>query len=260
VASKALQDARRATRLAEAEARQFKTERDRLARENAVLSQKLERKIDSLEHSAADPLFQATVPPTPVSIDFTNKNTKTRSRPADIITNFDDLEDPFAEGLVTGGMLTQLPKFNPNRLFDLLGHPRSLITPARAPIPTPEPPYPPFDPLTPEGRRRSAERMISSPAREKELAEERAYKAAIRAVELEFDETRNDQFALRLTILRKNLNLPVRDIRAKLEGIEEEEMKMQEEKTEDEADDEKEDEGDESDDGSLGDEEFNVSC
>jgi hypothetical protein len=161
---------------------------------------------------------------------------------------------------VTGGMLTQLPKFNPNRLFDLLGHPRSLITPARAPIPTPEPPYPPFDPLTPEGRRRSAERMISSPAREKELAEERAYLAAIRAVELEFDETRNDQFALRLTILRKNLNLPVRDIRAKLEGIEEEEMKMLEEKTEDEADDEKEDEeGDESDDGSLGDEEFNVS-
>jgi hypothetical protein len=100
--------------------------------------------------------------------------------------------------------------------------------------------------------------MISSPAREKELAEERAYLAAVRAVELEFDETRNDQFALRLTILRKNLNLPVRDIRAKLEGIEEEEMKMQE-KTEDEADDEKEDEGDESDDGSLGGEEFNVS-
>jgi hypothetical protein len=101
--------------------------------------------------------------------------------------------------------------------------------------------------------------MISSPAREKELAEERAYKAAVRAVELEFDETRNDQFALRLTILRKNLNLPVRDIRAKLEGIEEEEMKMLEEKMEDEADDEKEDEGEESDDGSWGDEEFNVS-
>jgi hypothetical protein len=258
VASKALQDVRRATRLAEAEARQFKIERDRLARENAVLSQKLERKIDSLEHSS-DPLFQATVPPTPVSIDFTNKNTKTKTRPANIITNFDDLEDPFAEGLVTGGMLTQLPKFNPNRLFDLLGHPHSLITPARAPIPTPEPPYPPFPPQTPEGRRRSAERMISSPAREKELAEERAYLAAIRAVELEFDETRNDQFALRLTILRKNLNLPVRDIRAKLEGIEEEEMKMLEEKMEDEADDEKEDEGEESDDGSWEDEEFNVS-
>jgi hypothetical protein len=258
VASKALQDARRATRLAEAEARQFKTERDRLARENAVLSQILERKVDSLEHSS-DPLFQATVPPTPVSIDFTSKNTKTKKRPADIITNFDDLEDPFADGLVTGGMRTTTLRFNPNRLFDLLGQPRSLITPARAPVPTPEPPYPPFPPQTPEGRHRSAERMISSPAREKELAEERAYLAAIRAVELEFDETRNDQFALRLTVLRKNLNLPVRDVRAKLQGIEEEEeMKMQEEKTEDEADDEKEDEGDESDDGSLGDEEFNV--
>jgi hypothetical protein len=260
VASKALQDARRATRLAEAEARQFKTERDRLARENAVLSQRIERKIDSLEHSAG-PAFHGTVSPTPVSIDFTNKNTKTKTRPADIIPNFDDLEDPFADGLVTGGMLTQLPRFNPNRLLDLLGQPRSLITPARAPIPTPEPPYPPFDPLTPEGRRRSAERIISSPAREKELAEERAYRAAIRAVELEFDETRNDQFALRCTMLRGNLNLPVRNIRAKLDQVaEEEEATLEtEEKTEDEADDEKEDEGDESDDDSLGDEEFNVS-
>jgi hypothetical protein len=36
-------------------------------------------------------------------------------------------------------------------------------------------------------------------------------------------------------------------------------MKMLEEKMEDEADDEKEDEGEESDDGSWGDEEFNVS-
>jgi hypothetical protein len=62
-------------------------------------------------------------------------------------------------------------------------------------------------------------------------------------------------------MLRGNLNLPVRNIRAKLDQVaEEEEATLEtEEKTEDEADDEKEDEGDESDDDSLGDEEFNVS-
>jgi hypothetical protein len=259
VTSKAIQSARRATRLAEAEARQYKTERDRLARENANLSQRLEREIDTLEHSA-DPAFQSTIPPTPISTDFTTKNKKTR--PADIITSFDNLDDPFDDGLVTGGMVTQLPKLDPNSLLDALGHPRSVYTPARAPIPIPEPPYPPFPPQTADGRRRSAERMINDPEREQKLAEERAYLAANRAVQHEFEENRSDKFALTYTLLRKRINLPVRNTMVRLDDVIEEEEKENGEKiegrTEDEADDE-EDEEDDSSDESLTDEEFNVS-
>jgi hypothetical protein len=231
----------------------LRTERDRLARENAVLSQRLERKIDSLEHSA-DPAFQDTALPTPISTGFTNKNTKTR--PADIITDFGNMDDPFSDALPTGGLQTQRSKFNPKRLLDVLGHPRSLHTPRRSPISTPEPPYPPFDPLTPEGRRRSAERMINAPAREKQLAAERAYLAAVRAVEFEFEEQRSDGYALMYTLLRKTINLPVRSTLAQVVEEEQEE----ENKKEDEVDDEKEDgdEGEESDE-ILDDEEFNVS-
>jgi hypothetical protein len=252
VASKALEDARRATRLAETEARELRTECDRLARENAVLSQRLERKIDSLEHSA-DPAFQDTALPTPISTGFTNKNTKTR--PADIITVFGNMDDPFSNALPTGGLQTQRSKFNPNRLLDILGHPRSLHTPRRAPIPTPEPPYPPFDPLTPEGRRRSAERMINDPARETALSAERAYLAAVRAVEFEFEELRSDQYALMYTLQRKNINLPVRSTLAQVVEQQEEE----ENKKDDEADDEKEEDEEYESDESLDNEEFNVS-
>jgi hypothetical protein len=253
VASKALEDAKRATRLAETEARELRTERDRLAGEIALLSQLLEIKIDSLEHSA-DLAFQDTALPTPISTGLTNKNTKTR--PADIITVFGNMDDPFNDALPTGGLQTQRSKFNPNRLLDILGHPRSLHTPRRAPIPTPEPPYPPFDPLTPEGRRRSAERMINDPARERALAAERAYLAAVRAVEFEFEELRSDQYALMYTLQRKNINLPVRSTLAQV-------VEQQEEgegnKKDDEADDEKEEDEEYESDESLDDEEFNVS-
>ncbi|KAH0151751.1 hypothetical protein KCU67_g10125, partial [Aureobasidium melanogenum] len=173
------------------------------------------------------------------------------------------MEDPFYDGLVTGGITSRLPKFNPNRLLDILGHPRSPYTPRRAPIPTPEPPYTPFEPLTPEGRRRSAERMISDPDREKALAEERAYLAAVRAVEFEFEEQRSDEYALFYTLLRGKLNLPVRDIMARLERVDEEEEEKYVEKNTDEANDGEEDEGpnpneeEESSDSSLDDEEFN---
>jgi hypothetical protein len=252
VASKALEDARRATRLAETEARELRTERDRLARENSVLSKRLEWKIDTLEHSA-DPAFQDTALPTPISSGFTNKNTKTR--PADIITDFGNMDDPFNDALPTGDLKTQRAKFNPNRLLDVLGHPRSLHTPRRAPIPTPEPPYPPFDPLTHEGRRRSAERMINAPARERQLAAERAYLAAVRAVEFEFEEQRSDGYALMYTLLRKNINLPVRSTLAQVVEQQEEE----ENKKDDEADDEKEEDEEYESDESLDDEEFNVS-
>ena len=152
--------------------------------------------------------------------------------------------------------MTALPAFDPNHLLNTLGRPRSLYTPARAPIPTPIPPFPPVAPLTPEGRRRSAERMINAPARERALAAERAYLAASNAAWYEFEESRSDRYALAYTILRKNINLPVRNTMARLSGVAE---------TEDEADDEgngeeEEEEGTESsDDGSLGDEEFNVS-
>jgi hypothetical protein len=249
MASKELEDARRATRLAEQEARQFRAERDRLARENAVLSQRLERKIDELEHSAE---HLASALPTPISSDLTNKPTKTR--PADIVTNFTDLEDPFDDNIPTGGSQTHRSKFNPNRLLDALGHPRSLHTPRRAPISAPEPPYPPFPPQTPEGRRRSAERMINAPARERALAAERAYLAAVRAAEFEFEEQRSDGYALMYTLQRKNINLPVRSTLAQV--AEEEEERRQD----DEADDENEGDGDEYEsDESLDDEEFNVS-
>ena len=261
VPSKALRDARLATRLAEAEGRKLKLERDRLARENALLTQRLERKIDTLEH-ATEPNIHGALPPTPISNPSTNKTKK--QRPADIITNFEDLEDPFYDGLVTGGLLTKLPKFNPNRLLDILGHPRSENVPRRAPIPTPEPPYEPFEPLTPEGRRRSAERMISDPEREKALAEERAYYAAVRAVEFEFEERRSDGYALLFTLLRKQLNIPVRDVRAKLDDIveEEEEGKIENgQNTENDRKDEVHngDDGEESSDSDLSDGEFNVS-
>ncbi|KAH0043886.1 hypothetical protein KCU78_g496, partial [Aureobasidium melanogenum] len=260
VASKALRDARLATRLAEAESRKLKLERDRLVRENALLTQRLERKIDTLEHST-EPKIPGALPPTPISTDPTNKTKK--QRPANIITSFENMEDPFYDGLVTGGITSRLPKFNPNRLLDILGHPRSPYTPRRAPIPTPEPPYTPFEPLTPEGRRRSAERMISDPDREKALAEERAYLAAVRAVEFEFEEQRSDEYALFYTLLRGKLNLPVRDIMARLERVDEEEEEKYVEKNTDEANDGEEDEGpnpneeEESSDSSLDDEEFN---
>lgn len=258
VALKTLWDARLATRLAEAESRKLKVERDRLARENSLLTQRSERKIDTLEHSTESKILGA-LPSTPISTDPTNKNKK--QRPANIITDFDNLEDPFYDGLVTGGLLSRLPKFNPNRLLDILGHPRCENAPRRAPIPTPKPPYPPFEPLTPEGRRRSAERMISDPDREKALAEERAYLAAIRAVEFEFEQQRSDAFALLYTILRRRINIPVRDVMVTLEQIVEE-VKEEGNQVENEnkvemIDEEEDDEG--SSDSSLNDEEFNVS-
>lgn len=260
MAPKALQDARLATRLAEAESRELKVERDRLARENALLTQQLERSIDTLEHSA-EPKTPGALPPTPISTDYMNKNKNKKQRPADIITDFKNLEDPFYDGLVTGGLLSRLPKFNPNRLLDILGHPRCDHAPRRAPIPTPEPPYPPFEPLTSEGRRRSAERMISDPDREKALAEERAYLAAVRAVEYGFEEQRSDAYALLYTVLRGRINIPVRDVMVTLEQIVEEEEGRLETENKDEADDEREeDEQDQgSSDSSLDDEEFNVS-
>ncbi|KAG9614468.1 hypothetical protein KCV01_g470, partial [Aureobasidium melanogenum] len=257
VSSKALRDASLATRLAEAESRKLKLECDRLARENALLTQRLERKIDTLERST-EPDIPGALPPTPISTDPTSKTKKQRR--ANIITSFENMEDPFYDGLVTGGITSRLPKFNPNRLLDNLGQPRSLYTPRRAPIPTPEPPYTPFEPLTPEGRRRSAERMISDPDRETALAEERAYLAAVRAVEFEFEEQRSDEFALFYTILRGRLNLPVRDVRARFERVDEEEEEKEEEKeknTENDKKDQADDEGEESSDSSLDDEEFN---
>ncbi|KEQ66205.1 uncharacterized protein M437DRAFT_62431 [Aureobasidium melanogenum CBS 110374] len=259
VASKALRDARLATRLAEAETRKLKLERDRLARENALLTQRLERKIDTLEHST-EPKISSALPHTPISLDSTDKTKK--QRPADIITNFSNLEDPFYEGLVTGGMTSRLPRFNPNRLLDILGPPHYLYTPKRAPIPTPKPPYPSFEPLTPEGRRRSAERMISDPDREMALAEERAYLAAVRAVEFEFEEQRSDEYALLFTLLRGKLNIPVRDVRARLERVDEEEGEEKEDTKAEQNSEYKEEadgEGEESSDSSLDDEEFNVS-
>lgn len=260
MALKALRDARLATRLAEAESRKLRLERDRLARENVSLTQRLERKIDTLEHSA-EPKTPGALPPTPISIDYTTNKGK-KQRPADIITDFKGLEDPFFDGLVTGGLLSRLPKFNPNRLLDILGHPSCAHAPRRAPIPKPEPPYPPFEPLTPEGRRRSAERMISNPDREKALAEERAYLAAVRAVEYEFEEQRSDAYALLYTVLRGRINIPVRDVMVTLEQIEDEdEQEKLENGNKNAADDEGEEDGknEGSSDSSLDDEEFNVS-
>lgn len=249
VTSKAIQEARRATRLAEAEAR-------RLARENAALTLRLERKIDFIEQALSEPSSAST--PTPYNTLFSDTNTSSTntkySRPANIITNFSDFDDPFDDGLATGGMVTALPAIDPNHLLNTLGHPRSIYTPARAPIPTPIPPFPDCPPLTPEGRRRSAERMINAPARERALAAERAYLAASNATWYEFEESRSDKYALAYTILRKNINLPVRNTMARMSGIVEEEGNA-----EDEADDEEEEEGSESSDGSLGDAEFNVS-
>ncbi|KAK6008139.1 hypothetical protein QM012_000042 [Aureobasidium pullulans] len=257
VPSKALRDARLATVLAEAESRKLKLERDRLARENALLGRRLERDIDTLEHPT-EPKTRGALPLTPISTDYKNKTKNQRL--ADIITNFENLEDPFYDGLVTGGLLSRLPKFNPNRLLDILGHPHSQYTPRRAPIPSPEPPYSPFEPLTPEGRRRSAERMISDPEREKALAEERAYLAAVRAVEYAFEEKRSDAYALFYTLLRKSVNIPVRDAMAALDRIPEaKEEEQNEENTENiqkmEANDEIEESSD-SGDSSLEDEEF----
>lgn len=153
--------------------------------------------------------------------------------------------------------MTALPAFDPNHLLNTLGHPRSIYTPARAPVPTPVPPFPDCPPLTPEGRRRSAERMINAPARERALAAERAYLAASNAAWYEFEESRSDKYALAYTLLRKNINLPVRNTLGRLSGVLGEEGDA-----EDEADDEEEEEegeGSESSDESLGDEEFNVS-
>lgn len=97
--------------------------------------------------------------------------------------------------------------------------------------------------------------MINAPARERALAAERAYLAASNAAWYEFEESRSDRYALAYTLLRKNINLPVRNTLARLSGIAE---------TEDEADDEangeeEEEEETESSDESLGDEEFVVS-
>ncbi|KAI4727409.1 hypothetical protein E4T49_04733 [Aureobasidium sp. EXF-10728] len=258
VVPRALRDARRATRLAEAEARTLKSARDRLARENALLSKRLERNLDTLDHSV-NPKIRATIPPTPISTDFLNKHKK--PRPGDIITNFSTLDDPFGDdGLPTGGIPSSLPKFNPNRLLDILGEPSSFATPRRHPIPTPIPPYPAFEPLTPEGRRRSADRMITDPEREKLLAEERAYRAAVRAVEHEFAEYRNDGFAILYTLHRPKINIPVRDVLGRLDSVVEEEGEAENPEKQENSENEKEgdeEEEDGSSDGSMDDEEFN---
>jgi len=245
VTSNAIQEARHATRLAEAEARKYKLECDRLA-----------RKIHDLEQS----LSESSPATTPTSYNTGSSSTNTSStntkypRPANIITDFSNMDDPFYDGLATGGMRSALPTHNPRRLLRILGKSRSTYSPARAPIPKPLPPYPDCAPRTPEGRRRSAERMINSPARERALAADRAYLAASNAAWYEFEENRSDRYALSLTLLRKNINIPVRKTLGRMVGIAEEGGHA-----EDEADDEEEGGESENDDESLRDGEFNVS-
>jgi len=98
--------------------------------------------------------------------------------------------------------------------------------------------------------------MINSPARERALAADRAYLAASNAAWYEFEENRSDRYALNFTLLRKNINIPVRKTLGRMVGIAEEGGHA-----EDEADDEEdeEEEGECENDESLRDEEFNVS-
>lgn len=249
VTSNAIQEARRATRLAEAEARKCKLECDRLA-----------RKIHDLEQSSS----QSSPATTPTSYNTGSSSTNTsstntkHSRPANIITDFSHTDDPFHDGLATGGLKTALPTHNPKRLLRILGKPRSTYSPARAPIPKPLPPYPDCAPRTPEGRRRSAERMINSPARERALAAERAYLAASNAAWYEFEESRSDRYALNFTLLRKNINIPVRKTLGRMVGIAEEGGHAEDEADDDEEEEEQEGES-ENDDESSRDEEVNVS-
>ncbi|CAD0109608.1 unnamed protein product [Aureobasidium uvarum] len=103
--------------------------------------------------------------------------------------------------------------------------------------------------------------MITDPGREQALADERAYLAAVRAVEHEFEERRNDAYAILYTLYRPKINIPVRNVMVRLGQVveEEEEEDAQKEKSEnEEANDE--DEEDASSDGSMDDEEFNVSA
>ncbi|KAI5247715.1 hypothetical protein E4T43_01819 [Aureobasidium subglaciale] len=240
VPSSALQDTRRQIRLAEDEARRLESDCNRLARENTQLKQRFEHKIDTLEHAPDPKLPVKTVYPTPISGFRKQENSKNKTRPAGIITDFSNLDDPFNDALVTGGLLpAKTPEFNPNRLFDALGLPHSELTPRRKPIPMPIPPFPASAPLTPQGRRRAAERMLTDPKGEAELAKERAVNAAYRSAETEFEEWRTDQYALVYSRLRPKLQIPVRNILGQLETLSErsnEERSVKSEKSEKEDD------------------------
>ncbi|KAI5203840.1 hypothetical protein E4T39_03912 [Aureobasidium subglaciale] len=206
----------------EDEARRFKSDCDRLTRENTRLKQRFEHEIDTLEHTSDPKLPIQNAYPTPISGIRKQETNKNKTRLAEINTSFNNLEDPFNTGHVTGGILSaKTPDFNPNRLLEALGHPNSALTPRRAPMPIPIPPFPPFAPLTPEGRRRAAERMLTDPRRETELAKERAMNAADRNVETEFDEWRTDHFALVYSRLRPNMQIPVRNILGQPETLSE---------------------------------------
>ncbi|KAI5204971.1 hypothetical protein E4T38_04516 [Aureobasidium subglaciale] len=222
VPSSALQDTRRQIRLVEDEARRLEADCNRLARENTQLKQRFEHKIDTLEHAADPKLPVKTAYPTPISGVRKPETDKNKTRPAGIITDFSNLDDPFNDALVTGGLLSaKTPEFNPNRLFDALGLPHSELTPRRKPIPMPIPPFLASTPLTPQGRRRAAERVLTDPKREAELAKERAVNAAYRSAETEFEEWRTDQYALVYSRLRPKLQIPVRNILGQLETLSE---------------------------------------
>lgn len=223
-------------RHAEDEARRLGTERNRLARENAALHLRLERKIDALEHNLDPTSEQApnrtttttttvkTSYPTPISTNKTKNPNKTR--PSDIITSLENLSPSLLTGaLPTGGLKTGdwATKFDPHELLKRMKGAGSPFSPALAPMKTPFPPFKPFEPLTAEGRRRAAERLIDAPDHEKMLQEQRAEMAAYRAARYKFDEERSDAYALAYTRLRPTVNIPVQEaiIRRKIEETKE---------------------------------------
>ena len=219
-------------RHAEDEARRLGTERNRLARENAALHLRLERKIDALEHNheqAPDTTTTTTTTvktsyPTPISTNKTKNPNKTR--PSDIITSLENLSPSLLTGaLPTGGLKTGdwATKFDPHELLKRMKGAGSPFSPALAPMKTPFPPFKPFEPLTAEGRRRAAERLIDAPDHEKMLQEQRAEMAAYRAARYKFDEERSDAYALAYTRLKPTVNIPVQEaiVRRKIEETKE---------------------------------------
>ncbi|THX85882.1 hypothetical protein D6D04_01671 [Aureobasidium pullulans] len=236
VSSRALREMKIRLRHAEDEARRLGTERNRLARENAALHLRLERKIDALEHNLDPTSEQApnntttttttvkTSYPTPISTNKTKNPNKTR--PSDIITSLENLSPSLLTGaLPTGGLKTGdwATKFDPHELLKRMKGAGSPFSPALAPMKTPFPPFKPFEPLTAEGRRRAAERLIDAPDHEKMLQEQRAEMAAYRAARYKFDEERSDAYALAYTRLRPTVNIPVQEaiIRRKIEETKE---------------------------------------
>ncbi|THY24937.1 hypothetical protein D6D01_05254 [Aureobasidium pullulans] len=234
VSSRALREMKIRLRHAEDEARRLGTERNRLARENAALHLRLERKIDALEHNLDPTSEQAlntttttavkTPYPTPVSTNKTKNPNKTR--PFDIITSLENLSPSLLTGaLPTSGLKTGdwATKFDPNELLTRMKGDGSPFCPARGPMKTPFPPFKPFEPLTAEGRRRAAERLIDAPDHEKQLQEQRAVMAAYRAARYKFDEERSDAYALAYTRLRPTVNIPVQEalVRRKIEETKE---------------------------------------